>query len=141
MEIPVNYLAVLLAAIASMALGFFWYSKSLFGAKWAALKGYTDETLKAEQAKMGKYYVVSFVLAILTAYILTHMIFFSHYFFQYPRVQVGLSTAFFAWLGLVMPTQATAAIFGEKKWLLFVIDTGYQLTSLIAMGIVIGLLG
>jgi hypothetical protein len=59
-------------------------------------------------------------------------------YFGYSLMQTGYMTAFFVWLGFVLPVQATATIFSEKKsWKLLAIDTGYQLVSLLAMGLVI----
>jgi hypothetical protein len=140
MEIEINYLAVLLAGVAFMIVGFLWYSPALFGNKWASLKGYTPESLKEAQASMGKYYALSFVLGLLTAYMLAHVMVLSESFFDNPMVQTGLTTAFFMWLGFVMPVQATTQIFGEKNWKLFAIDTGYQLAGLLVMSLVIGLM-
>lgn len=90
---------------------------------------------------MGKLYGVSFVVALITGYVLAHVMALSLNFYGYPAVQTGLTTAFLVWLGFVMPVQATATIFGSKNWQLLAIDTGYQLVSLLAMGVVIGLLG
>jgi hypothetical protein len=140
MEIPINYVAVLVAGVASMIVGFLWYSPALFGKKWAILKGYTDESLKAAQAGMGKWYGVSFVLSLLMAYMLAHVMFFSDNFFHKGLLAVGWTSALFMWLGFVMPVQVTQQIFGERKWKLFAIDTGYQLVSLLVMGLVIGLM-
>lgn len=141
MDIPVNYLAVLIAALASMALGFLWYSQMVLGKPWMKLKGYSHESLKADQKKMGKFYALSFVLALVEAYVLTHIMVFSMNFYHYGAVQTGLTSAFWIWLGFVMPTQATATIFGDKKFKLLAIDTGYQLVSLLAMGLVLGYFG
>ncbi len=138
MDIEVNYLAVLIAAVVSMAIGFLWYGPVLFGKPWMKLRGYTDESLKKAQAEMGKLYGLSFVLALVTAYILSHMMTLSQEFYNYPVIQTGLTTAFFVWLGFMMPVQATATIFGDKKWKLFAIDTGYQLASLLVMGLILG---
>lgn len=45
------------------------------------------------------------------------------------------------WLGFVMPVQVTTTIFSDKKnWKLFAIDTGYQLVSLLGMGLVLGMM-
>lgn len=33
-EVTVNYVAILVAVIASMILGYLWYSKMLFGKAW-----------------------------------------------------------------------------------------------------------
>lgn len=136
--IVVNYLAVIVAGIVSMALGFAWYSPAILGKQWMKEKGYTSDVLKKEQASMGKLYALSFVLGLVTAYVLSHVMTMSSAFFGYPMVQTGLTSAFWMWLGFMMPVQATGTIFGNKNWKLFGIDTGYQLLSLLAMGVVLG---
>lgn len=141
MNVEVNYLAVLLAAVASMALGFAWYSPYVLGKQWTRERGISAENLKKAQKEMGKLYALSFVVALITAYVLSHVMSLSENFFHYPMLSTGLITAFWMWLGFVMPVQITATIFSDKKnWKLFGIDTGYQLVSLLAMGAVIGLL-
>ena len=141
MEIVINYLAVLLAAVASMAVGFAWYSPAVLGKPWMKLKGYTEASLKKEQKQMGKWYAVSFVLALLTADMLAHVAFFSNYFFNQGLLSAALSSGLFVWIGFIMPVQATAQIFGEKKWKLLAIDTGYQLAAVFAMALIIGWMG
>ncbi|MBI4097126.1 MAG: DUF1761 domain-containing protein [Candidatus Levybacteria bacterium] len=141
MNIPVNYVAVLLAAVAAMVVGFVWYSPMLFGKQWMRLMGLTQEKMKEAQKEMMKTYAVSFVLALLTAYVLTHVMAMSENFFHYSRLATGLSSAFWMWLGFIMPVQATDVLFGGKKWSLFGINTGYQLVAVLAMGIVLGLMG
>lgn len=138
--IEVNYIAILLAAVATMGIGFFWYSPTVLGKPWMKLMGYTAEDLKAEQKKMGSLYTMSFVAAIVTAYVLSHVMALSQDFYNYSPVMTGLTTAFWVWIGFVAPVQMTDVIFGSKKWKLFAINTGYQLVSLLAMGIIIGLL-
>lgn len=138
MEISVNYLAVLLAAVGSMVVGFLWYSQALFGKPWMKEMGLSTDHLKAEQKKMGKYYGLSFILSVVTAYVLSHVMTLSMSFFGYPLVQTGLTSAFWMWLGFIMPVQAASEIFGGKKWMLFAINTGYQLVALLVMGIILG---
>lgn len=140
MNIDVNYLAVLLAAVASMVLGFAWYSSYLLGKPWMKASGYTAETLKKAQNEMGMLYGVSFVLALLTAYVLYHIMVMSENYFHYDMLQTGLTSAFWIWLGFVMPVQATGEIFGGKNWKLFGINTGYQLVSLLSMGAILALI-
>lgn len=140
MNIEVNYLAVLVAAVASMILGFLWYSPILLGKPWMKEKGYTQESLKKEQKSAQMWYVVSFVLALVTAYVLFHVMTLSMNFFHYAKLQTGITTAFWMWLGFIMPTQLTATLFGGRNLKLFGIDTGYQLVSVLAMGLVLGYL-
>ena len=144
MNVDVNYVTVLLAGVASMAVGFLWYSPMLFGAKWAKAMGFTQEGMKKAQKEMGKWYAVSFVLSLITAYVLTHVMALSMNFFHYSMVTTGLTTAFWSWLGFIMPVQFTSVIFAKEKgadeWNVFFINTGYQLVSLLLMGVVLGMM-
>lgn len=140
MNIEVNILEILAAGVASMALGFLWYSPMVLGKPWMKEKGFTQESIKKAQKEMGKLYGLSFVVSLITAYVLFHVMTLSQYFFNYSMLQTGFNTAFFMWVGFIMPVQLTATIFGEKNWKLFGIDTGYQLVSVVAMAIVIALL-
>ena len=138
--IEVNYIAVLLAAVVSMAIGFAWYSTALFGKPWMKLMGYTEKSMKESSKGMEKMYALSFVLALLTAYVLSHVMTFSENFFGYSAVQTGLTSGFWMWVGFVAPVQASDVIFGGKKWKLFWINTGFQLVSLLGMGLTLGLM-
>ncbi len=140
MNVEVNYTAVLLAGVASMIIGFLWYSPMLFGKKWMTLMGLTKEKMEDAKAEMGKTYGISFVLALVTAYVLSHVMTLSENFYQYSPMQTGLISAFWMWLGFIMPVQTTEVLFGGKKWELFAINTSYQLASLLAMGVVLGMM-
>lgn len=140
MNVEVNYVAVLLAGVASMAVGFLWYGPMLFAKPWMKLMGHTKETIEAGKKDMGKMYGISFVLSLVMAYVLSHVMTFSENYYHYEMVTTGLTSAFWMWLGFVMPVQATDVLFGGKKWKLFAINTGYQLVSLLAMGVVLGLM-
>ena len=141
MDLSINYFAILVAGIASMAVGFFWYSEKGFGKSWMRLKGYTHESLKSAQNEMGKLYGISFLLSLLMAYMLSHVMGLSEAFYNYSILSTGATSAFFMWLGFVMPVKFKNQMFGEKKWKLFAIDTGYQLASLLIMGLVIASIG
>lgn len=140
MNIEVNYLAILLAGVASFILGFLWYSPFCLGKPWMKEKGLTAESIKKNQSKMGMYFGLSFVVSLITAYMLSHVMALSANFYQYQELQTGITTAFFMWLGFIMPVQLTATIFGDKNFKLFGIDTGYQLGAVLSMGIVLGLM-
>ena len=140
MNLEINYLAVLIAGVVSMAIGFVYYGPMVMGKSWMKEKGYNAESLKKAQKEMSKYYLISFVVSLITAYFLAHLMGLSQYFYNYPKLQTGLTSAFSAWLGFMMPVQLTATIFGNKNFKLFGIDTGYQLVSILGMGIVLGLL-
>lgn len=62
----VNYLAVLVAAIASMILGYLWYGP-LFGNMWKQLMGFTDKDMK----KMKMSPKTSMILGFITALVIS----------------------------------------------------------------------
>lgn len=134
-EVTINYLAVLVAAIASMVIGFVWYSPILFAKQWMKLMGYTKASLDKQKNEMNKTYAISSVAALVTAYVLAHII-------QYAGasdVMGGMMTAFWVWLGFVAPVQLTDVLFGGKKYELFGINTGYQLACLLVAGAILAM--
>lgn len=137
--VDVNYVAVLLAGIASMIVGFVWYGP-LFAKPWMKEMGLTAEDFKNDRANLGKTYSMSFVLSLVTAYILAHVMTFSESFYHNSMVSTGLSSGLWMWLGFIMPVQSTEVLFGKRSFKLFAMNTGYQLASILAMGVVIALM-
>ncbi len=138
--VEVNYIAVLISAVVAMAIGFFWYSEAFLGKPWMKLMGYTKESMEKAAKGMGPMYALSFVGALVMAYVLTHVMTFSRAFMGTEPVMTGLTSGFWMWLGFIAPVQMTDVIFGGKKWNLFYINTGYQLVSVLGMGFVLGLM-
>jgi hypothetical protein len=132
----VNLLAVLVAAIATMVVGFLWYSPMLFARPWMVLMGYNpDDKAALEEMRKGagKNYAVAFVLGLVSAFVLGKIV-------QVTTVNTalyGLKIAFAVWLGFVTTVQLTAVLFAKKPFQLYVIDTGYQLVSYLAMGAIL----
>ena len=90
-EVPINYLAVLVAAIANMVIGSFWYSPKGFGKQWMALSGITPTNIDAAKAKgMQKTYAIAFVGSLLMSYILSHALFFASTYLQTSGIAAGL---------------------------------------------------
>jgi hypothetical protein len=58
------------------------------------------------------------------AFVLAHVTIMSKATFAYSHQMAALSSAFWMWLGFVMPVQATDVIFGGKSWHLFGIKPG-----------------
>lgn len=139
--IEVNYLELILAVVVSMAIGFAYYMNPIIAKPWMKLMGYSKEDVKPTGNEMAKMYGISAVLALVTAFVLSHVMTMSISYFNYSQVMTGIISAFWMWLGFIMPVQATEVLFGKKPVKLFAINTGYQLTSLLAMGVIIGLVG
>ena len=127
-QIEVNLLAVLVAAIIYIVVGALWYSPFLFAKMWMDLVGKKEEDLKANAAAQG--YIVSVIAALITAYVLAHMI----RLVGAMTIAAGAQTGFWLWLGFVATTSATNYIFAGRPRQLYLIDNGYHLVALIIMG-------
>ena len=134
----INWLAVLVSAIASMAVGFLWYSPVLFATTWMKLMGVkcdTPEEKAAMQKEAGPMYaqtfVMTFISAVFLAIVITRMLVPPDDLFR------GLKIAFGVWFGFVMTVQYTNALFTKKPRQLFLIDTGYQLVCYLIMGAIL----
>ena len=77
MDIPsVNWLAVVVAAVAYMAIGFVWYSDALFGKTYRKEMGVSSD-MKPGKDFMVKMMVLGTLSAIIMAYVLSHNVTFS----------------------------------------------------------------
>ncbi len=133
----INLWAVLAAAVATMVLGFLWYSPLLFAKPWMRLMG-VDPDDKAKLAEMqksaGPSYGLSFVASILSAAVLAKIITIA----TRRSPLYGMEVAFAVWLGFVTTVQLTNALFSQQRPKLYAINTGYQLVCYLAMGAILG---
>src|SRR5512142_3329141 len=137
----VNYLAVFIASIASMIVGFLWYSRPLFGTLWARIIG-RDKISQAEADQMRKemqpYFALVYVTAFIGAAILARFI----VWLGMATVGGGLRVAFFAWLGFTLPVTLGNAVFSGKDrrlvWPMFFVQTGHELAALLVSGAILG---
>jgi hypothetical protein len=131
----VNWIAVIVAAIASMALGFVWYMT--LGNQWVAALGKTREQVMAN-GNQATPFIISFVMQLVMAYGLALFV---------PKltgatsVANGLLVGCLVWLVFVITSMIINHRYQGSKWSLTLIDGGYLLGVLLVQGVVIGLLG
>lgn len=129
--VPVNYIAVLIAAVLAMLIGFVWYSPALFGKQWSKLTGISPEDMKKGGNPL--MYIKAFGTTLVMAYVLAYFV---HYAGAYDLVN-GIKTGVWVWLGFVATTQFANIMFTQKPMKLFYIDTSHHLVVLMMMGAVI----
>lgn len=133
----VNLLAVLVCAVATMVVGFLWYSPALFANPWMVLMGY-DPNDKAKIAEMqksaGPSYAMSMVASLLTAFVLGKIISVAGSATAVDGLKIGMVV----WLGFVTTVQFTNALFSRQRNKLYLINTGYQLVCYLVMGAILG---
>jgi len=132
----INLWSVLVAAIATMVVGFLWYSPLLFARPWMVLMGYDPED-KAKLAEMqkgaGKMYALSFVASLVSAVVLAKIIAIT----TVSSALYGMKIGFAVWLGFVTTVQLTSVLFARQPVKLYLINTGYQLVCYLAMGAIL----
>lgn len=131
--VAVNYLAVLVAALASMVIGFLWYSPVLFGNAWQKLMGWSEKQAKEKTAKMGPAYLVALIGALVTAYVLAHLV----TYLDVKTWQDALMLAFWTWLGFIATTGLSMVLWEGKPIKLYLINVGYSLADLVAMALIL----
>jgi hypothetical protein len=133
-EADINYLAVAIAAILTQPLGFLWYGP-LFAKPWMAAKGYESDSIEGGDSPA--IYGLALLLAAVIAYSMARLV------DMVGADSVGdcLAIALFVWAGFAGAVQAVQAIFTQapSRTNVFLIEGGYQLTSFLMMGFVIGL--
>ncbi len=131
--LSVNYVAVLIAALASMVTGFVWYSPVLFGKPWMKYAKIDEKKLKKTKNSLPKTYGISFLATLVTAYALAILLNAT----LVMDVGEGLMVSGVIWLGFVTTTMLTSVLFAEMPWGLFLINSGYQLVSFLVMGAIL----
>lgn len=118
--------ALLLAAVASYAIGAVWYGL-LFRAPWRRLTGVSGE---ASRGEMARSMALGFVLDLVKAYVMLRIVASMGAY----SVATGVEVGFWAWLGLAFTVLADQAVYARRSWVLTAIDGGYYLVSLMAIG-------
>ncbi|MEX1108939.1 MAG: DUF1761 domain-containing protein [Dongiaceae bacterium] len=135
MTARINWLAVLLAIVAQMAIGFLWYG-FLFQAQWMAAVGIPPEAAGAP-GSMTAPMIVSVLSALAIAILLSLIV---------NRGAVGgfgegVKWGFLLWLLLALPMHAIPNIWAGRDTTLTVIDGSEALAALVVAGAIIGLIG
>ena len=129
----VNFLAIVVSAIVSMALGMLWYGP-LFGKAWMKMAGLSKEDMeKAKKAGMAKAYVITLFGALIMAYVLAHFVQAGNL----ATITGGAMIGFWAWLGFVATTSLSPILWEKKPWSLYVLNNGYTLAVLLANGAIL----
>ena len=131
----VNWIAVVVAAVASMALGFVWYM--LLGNQWMGALGKTREQIMASGNQAAPF-IIAFLMQLVMAYSLA---LFTPRLMGSTTLVNGLIVGFHVWLGFVITSMIINHRYQGSKWSLTLIDGGYLLGVLLVEGVVIGLFG
>lgn len=135
----VNYLAILIAAVAAWIAGAAWYMS--LGKTWMAAQGMTAaeiEACKTERPSMLPF-IYAFVAALVMAWVLAGLI--GHLGAGQVTLRNGVISGAFCWLGFVITTMLVNNSFARRDARLLLIDGGHWLVVLLLIGAIIGAMG
>ncbi len=126
----VNWLALVVAAISTMVVGFVWYNPKVFGNVWMKSLGMTEED--AAGGNMPVIFGTALVLAFLAAMFISQIVIhggeehatFKHGAFHGAMVGVFLAT----------PVLVTNALFERRNLSYMLINAGYWIVSFAIVG-------
>ena len=125
----INYLAVIISALAICILGSFWYSPKVFWNTWQKLKGLNQEELPS----VGKVMTASILMAIVNSFLLAIIAEWANIDGWVDGLSLGLV------VGLIIAgTSATNALYEGMKLKLYLITAGFHVISMIIAGSIIG---
>jgi len=133
----VNYLAIVLAAVAAWLAGAGWYMA--LGKTWMAALAMTPEKMQAAKSEPGAWlpFLYAFVAELIMAWTLAGLL--GH--IGALSLRNGIVSAAFCWLGFVMAAMLVNNSFAKRDWRLLWIDGGHWLLVLLLMGAIIGGMG
>lgn len=133
-EVSINWLAVLAATAAAMAIGALWYGP-LFGKQWMKLVKLTKKDVNDNDWRPMLFMLL---LAFLQAIILKHFIIYTAYFYPgMSQLSAGLFTGFWLFAGVALPLIISNNMFAKRPLNLIYIEAGNSLITLLSMGIIL----
>lgn len=156
----INFLAILVAAVVPMVLGFIWYNPKILGTVWAREAEMTEEKMKSGNmlAIFGLSFILSILLAFFTQFLTIHQLgalgmiggdplaegilpsyqaFMDDYSSAFRSYKHGALHGLLAGIFLVFPIMATNGMFERRSWKLIFINTGYWTVALTIMGAIV----
>ncbi len=138
-----NWVALGLGMLASIVLGFLWYSKSTpTGKIWMrGMKMSPD--FKPDPKKMTVSMVLMVVGTFLFMFVLMHVFLAFRDAYRFDGARLGddgitfvdgLMGGFFTWLGFFLPVNFGLVAWEDKPWSFFFVVTSYYLVQLLAVG-------
>ena len=154
----INFLAVVVAAISALVVGFVWYNPKVYGTAWMKAAGMTEEDVKG--GNMLKIFGLSLLFAFFLAMSLHALVihqtgvmsltggdienalpsyaaFMQDYGDAFRTFQHGALHGFLAGIFIALPILGTNALFERKSGKYIFINAGYWIVTLTLMGAII----
>ena len=152
----INYLAMGVAALTTLIVGFIWYHPKVFGTAWMHAAGLTEEELK--KGNMLKIFGLTIILSLMMTFVImalvvhqtgafgmvggmvndetlpSFQVFMDDYGNTFRTFKHGALHGFIAGLFFALPITAINGLFEHKSAKYMFINAGYWIVSLTLMG-------
>ena len=125
----INWIGAVVGAIAAFGLGAVWYSPAVFGRRWQAAAGLSDDDIAA--APMGRTFAVAGMASLIAALVFAA-------FLGPAGIAFGTAVGATAGIGWVATSFAINYVFEQKPLALFLINAGYHAVQFTLYGFCIG---
>lgn len=138
MEVEINYLAVLVSALASVILGALWFGP-VFGKQWMRLASIQmpGEITKAMKRSMMRSYALVALTSFIMAAVLAHVLFYVTEFTDVIGIDTGITVALWSWLGFVVPATLGSVLWEDRPWKYWFITAGFWLVALVVSSVIL----
>ena len=128
-----NWLAVVIAAVVNMVLGFLWYGP-LFGKTWMQMSGITKKQIdEAKKKGMTASYILMLIGTLISVCVLGVLINATNS----VGINGGFMVAILAWFGFVATVTLGSVLWEGKSWGLWILNNAYYLISYIISGAIL----
>lgn len=128
----VNIWAIIVAAVASFAVGMLWYGP-LFGKIWMKMMNITPKSMKNMKMTPAVAMCLGFLAALVTAYVISQFV----SLLNVAGFGAAVQLAFWIWLGFIAMTQIGAVLWEGRSWKLFLLNAGHTLVNTVVMTAII----
>jgi hypothetical protein len=151
----INFLALLVAALSTLVVGFIWYNPKVFGSIWMREAGITEESMKGSNMVLifGMSIFYAFLIAFLLQMLVIHQYgalgmvggqaetakpsytaFMTDYGQAYRTFKHGMLHGFIAGLFFALPVIGTTALYERRSWKYVLVTGGFWIICCMIMG-------
>ena len=138
MDVQINFLALIVASLSTLVVGFIWYNPKVFGTIWMKEIGMTEE--KAKQSNMGLVFGLSVVMAFIISFFLFTFVMIGgpdgmrHGVEPFMTFKHGAAHGAFLGLAVILPVIVTNGLYEQRSFKYMMVVSGYWIVAFVLMG-------
>ena len=129
----VNYLAVLVAAVAAFVLGWLWYSPLLFFRPWMRLRGLDPEAAMKNAKLPGGKLVIEFARCFVLACVIARLM----GLLGVTSWLIAIHSGFMLWIGFPLILLTGSVLWDNVPWKVAAIHAGDWLVKLLVIPLIV----